>query len=148
MWTIPFLHTHHKQKKYSRRGLNPRPYPCEGYVITTRLPKHERTLDFWVFAKKCLFLRTFYFPSSSLYLSIKSAGSLLIHTNPQSASNWRTNTRARELERELTNSHMSTRCRSSTTSHSIIPKNQPRHVRWRESKSLPRFLVNFGTFEQ
>ena len=140
MWTIPFLHTHHKQKKYSRRGLNPRPYPCEGYVITTRLPKHERTLDFWVFAKKCLFLRTFYFPSSSLYLSIKSAGSLLIHTNPQSASNWRTNTRERVRARvnKLTHEH-SLSIIDHIPFHYSQKSTSPRTLR---TKSLPRcFLV-------
>ena len=73
------------------------------------------------------------FPSSSPVLRIIRVLLLpiVIHTNPQSASNWRT-TRVRERVNKLTHEHSS---RSSITPH--YSHNQPR-PRWRESKSLPR----------
>ena len=58
----------------------------------------------------------------------------MIHTNPQSASNWRT-TRVRERVNKLTHEHSS---RSSITPH--YSHNQPRHVRWQKSKSLPQYF--------
>ena len=80
--------------------------------------------------RKLLDMRTFNFPSSFTVLNIRVLLPIVIHTNPQSASNWRT-TRVREL----TNSHM-TFVLSSTTSY--YSHNQPRHhVRWRIQVSAP-----------
>ena len=79
------------------------------------------------------------------YLSIKMLVPTVIHTNPQSASNWRTNTRARELERELTNSHLNTRL---VIDHSpLFPKiNLATYTE--NQVSAPVLPRNFNTFEQ
>ena len=83
----------------------------------------------------CAYLQfSFVFP-----YRIKSMFPIVIHTNPQSASNWRS-TRVRERVNKLTHEH-------SSRSSSITPNyshNQPRHVRWRIQVSAPVLPSNFG----
>ena len=105
-------------------GFEPTPEDCGSVILIFLM-------------KEMLIYAYLQFPSSSLFLSIKS---VLPIVNQSSISFNDEPTRARELARELTNSHMSTRLVDHRP-HPIIPKKStsPRTLR---TKSLLRcFLV-------
>ena len=94
-------------------------------------------------------MRTFNFPSSSLYLSIKSAGS---YCDPHQSSisfqlaNQHTSERVRARVNKLTREHSS--CRSLTTSHYSQKSTSPRALKGIQvSAPLPRKLWHVRTIK-